>query len=247
MLDVRIPHVHAPHGEVGGWRGFATHVAVIAVGLLLALGLEQCVEYVHHEFQRATIESQMRETFQANLRRAESDIRVMDGYRAFLIELQNAVSSRIGGGSDQAPSPSDSRNNPFAPPPNLGSYEALKANGSIGLLDLNRIRLYDRIEFQHEFMLRSFYKFIDSAQELDAFSKQFSSTDEFHTYALPSITKMSADQLVEYRALLAKLIIADQSYSGQLQLLKRSYGLMLRGIDDVNILMDASDPRQRSQ
>ena len=35
MLDA-----HAPHGRIHGWRDFLIHIVAIAIGLLLALGLE---------------------------------------------------------------------------------------------------------------------------------------------------------------------------------------------------------------
>ena len=43
MLDV-----HAPHESVHGWRDFFVHLATITIGLLIALGLEGCVEWMHH-------------------------------------------------------------------------------------------------------------------------------------------------------------------------------------------------------
>ncbi len=43
MLDV-----HAPHETVHGWRDFFIHLATITIGLLIALGLEGCVEWMHH-------------------------------------------------------------------------------------------------------------------------------------------------------------------------------------------------------
>jgi hypothetical protein len=46
MLDV-----HAPHGSVGSWRDFLVHVAIITIGLLIALGLEQTAEAVHHRHE----------------------------------------------------------------------------------------------------------------------------------------------------------------------------------------------------
>ena len=46
MLDV-----HAPHGPTHGWRDFLVHIAAIAIGLLLALGLEKLAEYVHERRQ----------------------------------------------------------------------------------------------------------------------------------------------------------------------------------------------------
>ena len=46
MLDV-----HAPHQTVHTWKDFLVHIAAITIGLLIALGLEATVEWVHHEHQ----------------------------------------------------------------------------------------------------------------------------------------------------------------------------------------------------
>lgn len=46
MLDV-----HAPHEGIHSWRSFFIHVATICVGLLIAVGLEQTVEHIHHRHQ----------------------------------------------------------------------------------------------------------------------------------------------------------------------------------------------------
>ncbi len=46
MLDV-----HAPHGAAHSWRDFLVHIAAIAIGLCLALALEELAEYVHERRQ----------------------------------------------------------------------------------------------------------------------------------------------------------------------------------------------------
>lgn len=43
--------VHPPHQLVHTWKDFFIHIATIAIGLLIALGLEQSVEYLHHRHQ----------------------------------------------------------------------------------------------------------------------------------------------------------------------------------------------------
>jgi len=43
MLDV-----HPPHQPTHTWKDFFIHIATIVVGLLIAVGLEQTVEYFHH-------------------------------------------------------------------------------------------------------------------------------------------------------------------------------------------------------
>jgi hypothetical protein len=58
--------VHAPHGKIDGWKDFLIHLLTISVGLLIAVGIEGCVE-LHREHKlvkeaRAT----MREEIQHN-------------------------------------------------------------------------------------------------------------------------------------------------------------------------------------
>jgi len=47
MLDV-----HTPDATVHTWRDFFIHIATITIGLLIAIALEQCVEYLQHVHQR---------------------------------------------------------------------------------------------------------------------------------------------------------------------------------------------------
>jgi hypothetical protein len=60
MLDVHPPE-HAAHS----WRDFFIHIATIVIGLLIAIALEQTVEYLHHRHQL----HEARESIHAELRR----------------------------------------------------------------------------------------------------------------------------------------------------------------------------------
>ena len=57
MLDV-----HPPEHPAHSWTDFFIHIATIVVGLLIAVGLEQTVEFVHHRYEvRETREALARE------------------------------------------------------------------------------------------------------------------------------------------------------------------------------------------
>jgi hypothetical protein len=57
MLDV-----HPPEHPAHSWTDFFIHIATIVVGLLIAVGLEQTVEYFHHRYEvRETREALARE------------------------------------------------------------------------------------------------------------------------------------------------------------------------------------------
>jgi hypothetical protein len=55
MLDV-----HPPHESTHTWRDFFIHIATIVVGLLIAVGLEQTVEAIHHHHQIAETRQALR-------------------------------------------------------------------------------------------------------------------------------------------------------------------------------------------
>ena len=56
MIDV-----HPPHHAASTWRDFFIHIATIVIGLLIAVSLEQTVEFFHHRHQR----QELREGLQA--------------------------------------------------------------------------------------------------------------------------------------------------------------------------------------
>ena len=55
MLDV-----HPPHTSTHTWRDFFIHIATIVLGLLIAVGLEQTVEAIHHRRQVAETREALR-------------------------------------------------------------------------------------------------------------------------------------------------------------------------------------------
>ena len=80
MLDV-----HAPHEAIHTWKNFFIHLATISIGLLIAIGLEQTVEYVHHRHQVAELMQKLRaetlenrEILQTNLGETDRITSVVD-------------------------------------------------------------------------------------------------------------------------------------------------------------------------
>jgi hypothetical protein len=71
MLDV-----HPPHTPTHTWQDFFIHVATICVGLLIAIGLEQTVEFFHHRHQIADSREALREERTNDIRNFVEDGRV---------------------------------------------------------------------------------------------------------------------------------------------------------------------------
>lgn len=69
MLDV-----HAPHEPINTWKGFVLHIATIVIGLLIAVGLEQTVEYFHHRQQVREARAALAAEHEENIRRYHDNV-----------------------------------------------------------------------------------------------------------------------------------------------------------------------------
>ncbi len=172
------PHVHVPQEGIHTWRDFMVHIAVVTIGLLLAIGLQQIVETVHHRSQRAHLEAQMHDTFVANEQLIAVSIKRLERFQGYLVDLRLAVQAKIDGRTTpSAPAASDPRNYTYAPPPSLGAYEASKANGTVALLSFDTIRLYDRIGITIGVMHVDLQRYLGAVTALRSFAERF----EFRT------------------------------------------------------------------
>lgn len=81
MLDV-----HAPHHALHAWRDFFVHLATISLGLLIALGLEATVEWLHHRHQVAETREALQHEREQNHKQFAADT---DGFWLDAAVLQN--------------------------------------------------------------------------------------------------------------------------------------------------------------
>src|ERR1700731_2894814 len=83
MLDV-----HAPPESIHTWKGFFIHIATIVIGLLIAISLEQSVEYVHHRHQLQEARRELSKEVDDNQRIVEFNI---ESTRKASLELESDI------------------------------------------------------------------------------------------------------------------------------------------------------------
>jgi hypothetical protein len=143
MLDV-----HPPHQPTHTWRDFFIHIATIVIGLLIAIGLEQTVEAIHHHHQRAELTEQMRTEAEHNVAVLQKDIdRILGEYR-YVEKLGDAL--RVGkvtaNGVDVQGVPSPGISVTITSP-SRATWQAAQAAGIISLLPPEQAKLYARADF----------------------------------------------------------------------------------------------------
>jgi hypothetical protein len=157
MLDV-----HPAHHAASTWRDFFVHIATIALGLLLAVGLEQTVEYFHHRHQRQQFEEDIRAEAETNIRVIDStleinvplhawmahvryiarDAPVANGFVTFIVPAKPVTDHYNYSGSEYSTSPSH------------GVWTAAQSTGLVDLLPKERAQIYYRLDFEAAECLR---------------------------------------------------------------------------------------------
>lgn len=99
MIDV-----HAPHGGLHTWKDFWIHLGTITLGLLIAIGLEQTVEYFHHLHQRRDLEASILAECKTNKDRAEADFSGYDDQMKWLLGLHRDIGKLLATGGEGGPS-----------------------------------------------------------------------------------------------------------------------------------------------
>jgi hypothetical protein len=240
--------VHPPHEAVHTRRGFLLHIATIVIGLLIAVLLEQTVEFFHDRHERNLLEEQMHEVFAGNLRADEASFKQLGALRSYLIELKAAVVARQRGESAPAQPPvDDPRMASFPRFPNLAPYEAAREKGTIALLPTDRIRLYNRVAFQRELTAAARDHWFNGLADISAFQERY--VDSIGSLALgevviaPRLEMLSADELSEYLTIIAALIKKVDLLNARLHLFDLECRAILNGVRNEDELVSFITPK----
>jgi hypothetical protein len=236
---------HAPGTPIHTWTDFLVHIGAIAVGLLLALGLEQTAELIHHRHLRAEIETRIQAALQADLKIDADNFAQLRRHLAYLAELRNAVTARINGAtSPSQPALHDPRIALFVIFPGMAPYEAAQSNGTVALLEENRIRLYNRLSFARQVMLIARDHWFVDAVRLESFQRRFTDSSGFMamnaTTSATDITTLSSTELIEYRERIADLIAATEELRARMDLFDLEARSLLNGAVSETQLLDES-------
>jgi hypothetical protein len=206
MLDV-----HAPHESIHTWKSFFIHIATIVVGLFIAVGLEQTVEFFRHRHQHEVLEEQMNAVLQSNRSIDAEGIANLNAGRMYFVQLRAAIDARLHGRYGvPMPSVNDPRMAARLTLPSLAPYEAARQNGMIALLPIERIRIYNRIAVQQDLLIATMRDWLAGLAVLGAFHERFGDSTgnlEFGQVSLaPELNDLTPGQLDEYLTIVSTLI-----------------------------------------
>lgn len=202
MLDV-----HAPHQPVHTWAGFLIHIATISIGLLIAIGLEQSVEWLHRKHQ-------VRDARQAIAQERELNHRIFaDTTRHFRFETKRfqmnlAVLEYLQQhpGATRQVWPGDVNWHAFITAFSTAAWETAKSNAVTALMPQAEVRDSARLYYFLQVVQTS------SAERLRAISsaRRYTSLDSDPSHLTPA-------QLAEEIALAQSVLIAQYRLGGDMR------------------------------
>jgi hypothetical protein len=208
MLDV-----HPAHHAASTWRDFFIHIATIVLGLLIAIGLEQTVEYFHHRHQRQQLQEDLHNEAEQNLQVIDRDLK-MQNLESWFDQAMKAASA-AGQNKIQVTLPS-----PPCLPGSVGTAEfryfapsqavwtTAKEGGLVALLPVEQSRMQARLAHNYDLLSDARDHVFNGCQTIVAMHQRFAQSAA--TQGAPELWTMIPDQAERLAATAADTKIAIQ-------------------------------------
>jgi hypothetical protein len=199
MLDV-----HVPHKTEHTWTDFLIHIATIVVGLFIAVGLEQAVEFVHRSHERHQLQADLRAEAENNRVIIARDLRMQE-LGPWFEQAMRAVDSAI---------PQQGRIRitlPFAPciPGSVGTsteryfapseavWTTAKESSLVSLLPVEQARMYARLAHNYDLLAVSREEFYRNCSAIGSMQHRFARLAPGASTAVWTLTPEQADRLAQ--------------------------------------------------
>lgn len=164
--------VHPPDHPVMTWKQFFVHMAIVVLGLLIAIGLEQSVEGLHRRGERLELREALHGDLETMARNAQPEYRNTRAEQAWLSKMAFQAQQAI----------LQHTTLPAPPPPPVfepseqfadSSYQAAKASGLLALLTQNELRAWDEVNYGIVLGNEHYEDIIRSHKKLGSFWMRF--------------------------------------------------------------------------
>jgi hypothetical protein len=149
MIDI-----HPPHHSVSTRREFFVHLFIVVLGILIAIGLEQTVEAIHHAQERRALIESFHHECADNLKVFDRDLALVHQNiaweRTSLAALRNAKPQGGAITVTMASGPNGGGPNGGMHAPSRSVWSVAKSSGKVELLPENLAEVFDRVDGEGE-------------------------------------------------------------------------------------------------
>jgi len=237
MLDV-----HPPHESTHTWKDFWIHLGTIAAGLLLAIGLEQSVEALHHVHQHHQLERDLHNEAVRNDGIMRDDIQVLQAERAYALAVRANVEALQHGASPASLHPvvRQSLGDVFLT--SAGAWSSARDSSQLALLSREQTSVYEEIYAERDFLRESMQVWFKAQDDLAAFATHI---QDLPTPAGADVVKLAAEldavkltpaQRDEFSTLLTRLVVAIDRTAGDLHFYQMENNAVIEGVESPDEL-----------
>jgi hypothetical protein len=163
MIDI-----DPPHASIEGWRDILIHLAIIVAGILIAIGLEQTAEAIHHHHERTQLRDDLRTQAEQQVPLLHQNEVVAAASVAWNRTILRAAGDAVpSGGFVTFVLPARTRT------PSLlvvedAVWPAAKSSGSVAVLSREEIETWDQVDHLSQITDTGFQGREDALQDLYA-------------------------------------------------------------------------------
>jgi hypothetical protein len=162
MIDV-----HPPHETVHTWKDFLIHMSAICLGLLLAIGLEQTVELIHHRHQRQELQQQLHSDAERTLYDTQRDEAAMTARLQFLRARADQVAASLQG---KKLTSTVAETGLVGDLPMDPAWEAAKSAGTLAVLPPEDIKVFTELDGMMHVVYVTYEQFVADNNKLETFN-----------------------------------------------------------------------------
>jgi hypothetical protein len=148
-----------PMEGVHNWKQFFVHMAIVVIGVCIAIGLEQSVEWVHHRNQRSELQADLQDEARKNEKVIARDLEVQKLEPWFERAMEGAATTTPQQGKIRLTMPPS----PCMPgsvgsavvryfAPSEAVWTTAKESGLTGLLPVEQGRMYARLAHNYDLL-----------------------------------------------------------------------------------------------
>jgi hypothetical protein len=150
MLDV-----HPPHEAAHTWKDFFIHIITIIIGLLIAIGLEQTVEALHHRHERRNLIEKMQSEAVLDAQILHDDVTFASAMESWSREILSRLlqAKPVDGFVTIEIPPISPHTKPRQPSHSV--WAVAKTNGTAALVPENLAALYNHLDYEADVELKA--------------------------------------------------------------------------------------------
>jgi len=228
MLDV-----HPPHEFTHTWKDFWIHLGTIAAGLLVAIGLEQSVEALHHLHQHHQLERDLHNEAVRNDKIMRDDNQVLQAERAYTLAVRANVEALQHGASPGSLHAvvRQSLGDLFLT--SAGAWSSARDSSQLALLSREQTSVYEELYAERDFLRESMLVWFKAQDDVTAFAMR---TQDVPTAAAVDAMKLTPAQRDEFSTLLTRLVVAIDRTVVDLHFYQMENKAVMEGAESTNEL-----------